>query len=389
MEGKTAAVRRNWSASRRGPGRDRARAWLVLVLPGSWVAVVLALEAAMPDRIQLTPLLAAAPAIACAGTGRRQCVLLAGLCALFALVPLGSGAAGQAGPGQRIGTFGAILAVAVASYVISRRRLRVLHDVTQVWAAADAAQDALLRPHRTEVGNVRVAARHASASSGPAIGGAFYEVLDTPYGVRAVIGDAGAGGLSGLQAVERAAAVLGSFREAAYDEPDLRDVMRRLEVSLRRHMARNPSQSPDLLRQPGAAAASALLRSALDVDELWQVSDVLTRPRTSATDVGPETPVDLAVVSISPDGRLELVNHGLPAPLLLHARAVTVVEDCRFPFFEVPFGVGDSVLLVTDGASSTAAEALSRLVDAPPDEIAARIRSDDLALMVLQRADGC
>jgi hypothetical protein len=154
-------------------------------------------------------------------------------------------------------------------------------------------------------------------------------------------------------------------------------------------MARNPSQSPDLLRQPGAAAASALLRSALDVDELWQVSDVLTRPRTSATDVGPETPVDLAVVSISPDGRLELVNHGLPAPLLLHARAVTVVEDCRFPFFEVPFGVGDSVLLVTDGASSTAAEALSRLVDAPPDEIAARIRSDDLALMVLQRADGC
>ena len=91
------------------------------MLPGIWVGVVLILEVLLPARIQLAPLLAAAPAIACAGTGRRQCVWMAGLCAFVALLPWAPGS-GPGGEVQRVGTFAAILAVVAASYVISVRR---------------------------------------------------------------------------------------------------------------------------------------------------------------------------------------------------------------------------------------------------------------------------
>ena len=72
------------------------------------------------------------------------------------------------------------------------------------------------------------------------IGGDFYEAVDTPYGVRLLIGDVRGKGLS---AVGAAAAVVSCFREAAYDEPDLGGVVRRLETSSTRYNAAFPPRS--------------------------------------------------------------------------------------------------------------------------------------------------
>ncbi|MFD0384535.1 hypothetical protein ACFQ2B_26730 [Streptomyces stramineus] len=92
---------------------------MVFALPGLWVAAVLAWELLGPRGTQVIPLLAAAPAIACAGTGRRRCVTLAGVCAVLALVPPPS--AGRADTAARLGTCCAVVAVAAAGHCVSGR----------------------------------------------------------------------------------------------------------------------------------------------------------------------------------------------------------------------------------------------------------------------------
>ncbi|MER7155763.1 serine/threonine-protein phosphatase, partial [Streptomyces lydicus] len=70
---------RTWARGGARAGAARARRAFVFVLPGLWVLGVVGWELCHPTSGRLLQLLAAAPAIACAGTGRRQCVLLGGV----------------------------------------------------------------------------------------------------------------------------------------------------------------------------------------------------------------------------------------------------------------------------------------------------------------------
>lgn len=220
--------------ARRGvrAGTARVRRALVLVLPGLWVLGVVGWELYHPTSGQLLQLLAAAPAIACAGTGRRQCVLLGGVCALLALVPFG-GAGPGAGPGTRALTCGAILAVIGASYLTAGRRLRLVRELERTREVAATAQRVLLRPLPPRIDGLVLAADHLSASEGAVVGGDLYEVVGTRHGVRAVIGDVRG---HGLEAIGTVAAMLGSFREVVHDEAELAGVLRRLERSHQRHL---------------------------------------------------------------------------------------------------------------------------------------------------------
>ena len=71
---------------------------------------------------------AAAPAIACAGTGRRQCVLLGRLCALLALVPFGWSSRCRPGHAHRRPAV-PFLAVIGASCLTAGRRLRLVREL--------------------------------------------------------------------------------------------------------------------------------------------------------------------------------------------------------------------------------------------------------------------
>lgn len=357
----------------------------------------------VPSGVQLAPLLAAAPAIACAGTGRRQCVGMAAVCALAGLMPWGT----EGGPGdvQRIGTFAAILTVVATSYIVATRRQRMIGELTQVRAVAEVAQRVLLRPPRPAVGDVLVAARSASASAGASVGGDFYDIVDTPYGVRAIIGDVRG---SGLGAVEVAAVLLGSFREAAYDEPDLRDLVRRLEISLRRHL--------------GGADAAASHVPLADGALLWETSDSLVLASRRATADVREEFASVAVVTIRPDGWLEHVSCGHAPPLLVRCGAVAPVQgdsvglplglsalaagaDDRARQVVTPFDSGDSLLLYTDGVTDSGgpdveplplAEFLQDLADAEPEYVLSELEAEvtrrgrgsrprDLAMVLVHR----
>ncbi|MER5973685.1 PP2C family protein-serine/threonine phosphatase [Streptomyces sp. NPDC002055] len=226
----------------RGAPRGVPKVWRVLVfaLPGLWILGVVSWQLTHPTGIPAVQLLAAAPAIACAGSGRRPCVVLGGVCAAFALVPLGS-VEEEHGMGIRAGTCGAIFAVVVAGYLTTGRRLRLMRELERTREAATAAQQVLLRPPPPRLDGLTVAAGHLSATRGALMGGDLYEALDTRHGVRVVIGDVRGHGLPAIGAV---AALLGSFREAAHDEPELSGVLRRLDRAMQRHLRERADREP-------------------------------------------------------------------------------------------------------------------------------------------------
>ncbi|WP_405625342.1 PP2C family protein-serine/threonine phosphatase [Streptomyces sp. NBC_00016] len=255
------------------------------------------------------PMLSAGPALAATTNGPRG-VLCVGLLAAVVGATLG---ARVGAPGREVAAvLAALVAVTLASGLASalrRRRERVLADVRSV---AEAAQHALLRPVPATVGPFEVAVRYSAAAAEARIGGDLYALVPTPYGVRLIVGDVRG---KGLPAVGTAALVLGVFREAAYDEPDLLAVVDRIERSLARNL-------------------------------------------------GTDDFVTAVVAGYPRSGELEMVNCGHAPPLLVGARrSVVAVEPTQpapplglraltdqTPSLQVlPFADGDQLLLYTDG----------------------------------------
>lgn len=107
-------------------------------------------------------------------------------------------------------------AAGVVAAVMRQRREAELASVRSI---AEVAQRVLLRPVPRSAGPLRIAVSYTSAMAKARIGGDLYEVVTSSAGVRIIVGDVQG---KGLEAVESAAVVLGAFREAAHDEPDLR-----------------------------------------------------------------------------------------------------------------------------------------------------------------------
>ena len=179
------------------------------------------------------PLLAAGPALAATTNGPRG-VLCVGLLAAVLGAVLGTR---DGVPGRELAAvLSALVAVTLASGLASALRGRRERVLAAVRSVAEAAQHALLQPVPATVGPFQVAVRYSAAAAEARIGGDLYALVPTPYGVRLIVGDVRG---KGLPAVGTAALVLGVFREAAYDEPDLLAVVDRIERSLARNLGRD------------------------------------------------------------------------------------------------------------------------------------------------------
>ncbi|MBD0712278.1 MULTISPECIES: PP2C family protein-serine/threonine phosphatase [unclassified Streptomyces] len=234
----------------------------------------------------------------------------------------------QQGLPMRITTSVVFLTVGIGLIVGVRHGL--VRELARVRAIATATQQVLLRPPPARLDGLALAAGQLSASRGAVVGGDLYEAAATPYGVRVVIGDVRGHGLAALGAV---VAVLGSFREAAHDEPELAGVLRRLERALDRHLRERAR------------------------DE---------HPARSGT--APEHPVaeefvTLLLLEIRPDGRLAVFNCGHPGPYRLGSAVerLTVGEPLPplgvlpLPAVLTPYTAarllpGETLVLHTDGA---------------------------------------
>lgn len=94
-------------------------------------------------------------------------------------------------------TAAGIVAVTVAAAYGSHVRLLRERTLIQVRLVADAAQQVVLSPMPRRIGNVEIESLYLAAAAEARIGGDFYEVVDTPYGVRLLIGDVRGKGLLG------------------------------------------------------------------------------------------------------------------------------------------------------------------------------------------------
>ncbi|MEV0174315.1 PP2C family protein-serine/threonine phosphatase [Streptomyces sp. NPDC050803] len=122
---------------------------------------------------------------------------------------------------------GGILAtLACAVRVRGERRMLHMRDV------AETIRRTVLRPMPPGWGGLDHAAVYLTADVEARVGGDFYDIQPGPHGTRVLVGDVQG---KGLGAVETAAALLGTFRESAYHEPDLATVADRLEIRMTRH----------------------------------------------------------------------------------------------------------------------------------------------------------
>ena len=233
-----------------------------------------------------------------------QTVLAVGVLATAVGIIFAS-ADGHVGVVGVVNVCGIILATGIAA-TVARIRQRQNDRIAELLRLAAVAQQAVLRPIGPQVGSLAVAGRYISASVAADIGGDLYEALDTPYGVRIIIGDVRG---KGLDAVRLASIVLGSYRHVAYERADLRAIV-------------------------------------ADLD------------RAVARSVGDEDFVTAALVE-ERGGTLTIVNCGHPAPLLLRRGQVITLEP---PAPAPPLGFmpvarprverlepGDRLLLFTDG----------------------------------------
>ncbi|MGW5670351.1 PP2C family protein-serine/threonine phosphatase [Micromonospora sp. NPDC003776] len=285
----------------RGPLSPGSRAGIGAAL--GLLALVSAVELADGRPVHYLALMAAAPLLAAALASWRVVlglgVLATGIGTAFALVE------GTTSLVTAVNVAGIALAAAIAAAVAAVRQ-RQSERIAELTRLASVAQQAVLRPLGPQVGTLAVAARYISSTATAAIGGDLYEVMDTPYGVRMIIGDVRG---KGLDAVRLASIVLGSYRHVAYERADLRAVV----TDLDRAVARN---------------------------------------------VGDEDFVTAALVE-ERGGTLTIVNCGHPPPLLLRRGAVIPLEP---PAPAPPLGFmpvvrprverlepGDRLLLFTDG----------------------------------------
>ncbi|MFD8509262.1 PP2C family protein-serine/threonine phosphatase [Streptomyces sp. NPDC059687] len=295
---------------------------LVLIAPLALTAIITVLAYVTPSNLYFSRFLALAPAFAASVWPVARTVAIGVLAAAIDVV-----IAVTIGQMTEEHTYLFTLAViacvtATAAYAshVRQQREQTLADVR---AVADTTQKVLLRPVPQHLGRLDLETLYLAAAAQARVGGDFYEALETAHGVRLILGDVRG---KGLPAVGMASAIVGCFREAAYDEPDLARLARRLDVSTSRYTTLLPGDKMEYF-------ATALLA---------------------------EIPDEGSVVQI--------VNLGHPPPLLFHAGAVREVTPTApsppinmgallsgedYSIDTVLFTTEDQLLLYTDGVTET------------------------------------
>ncbi|WP_305788553.1 PP2C family protein-serine/threonine phosphatase [Symbioplanes lichenis] len=337
------------------PG-SRAGLGAALVL----LVVVAGVELADGVQANFVGLFAAVPFLAAVFAYWQPVMIVGGLATVVGLVfATADGSFGSVG---MINVLGIMLATGIAAAVANIRQ-RQADRIAELQRLAAVAQQAVLRPLGPQIGSLAVAGHYISATAAADIGGDLYEALDTPYGIRIIIGDVRG---KGLDAVRLASIVLGSYRHVAYERADLRAIV-------------------------------------TDLD------------RAVARSVGDEDFVTAALVE-ERGGTLTIVNCGHPAPLLLRRGQVIALEP---PAPAPPLGFmpvarprverlepGDRLLLFTDGLGEarregeffptadrawrllghgTVADGLASLETALRDWVHDQL-DDDIALVLLEYA---
>ncbi|WP_044368082.1 PP2C family protein-serine/threonine phosphatase [Streptomyces natalensis] len=220
------------------PPDSGARAAAVLIL---LVVTVVVLDATTGPELHISSFMGIAPLVAALRCSYRWTLVVAAVylgCLTFVdilTVP-------DWAPASRVvGVFGAAL-VAVFALVLCRTRLQreALHARTSL--VADTVQRAVLRELPLRAGPVEAYGFYVSAQEGARVGGDIFEAVETPHGLRLMIGDVQG---KGMPAIGAGLDVLASFREAAHYQESLESIAERMEQALARYNTRSAAQGTD------------------------------------------------------------------------------------------------------------------------------------------------
>ncbi|MBB5118244.1 PP2C family protein-serine/threonine phosphatase [Streptomyces eurocidicus] len=383
----------------------------------AYLTVVVIIDLITPANLRLNVFAALAPLTAAMVCTFRQTVFIGVLD--FCLMVAHHGILADEVPLNRVSSFVGNALMVTASIAVARLRRDAEALLERVRATGEAAQRALLRPLPLRTGGVVVDGFYVSSQREALIGGDIYEVVDTPYGTRVLIGDVRGKGLGTLGA---GAAVLTAFREAAYHRRDLESGVEAMEQGLHRYhrsTAYQASARPD--GAPGAPPDSLVMRASEEFVTALVFGTEEAEAAEAAGEAGdagkgnPGAPGDdgevpvvfvdcghLAPFLIGPDGgvrELEAADPGLPlglgdlAPARRTGRRLTLPADCRV--LACTDGVTEA--RAPDGGFYPLAERLGAWAALPTPELLGRLRADldahtggrlqdDAAVLVMERA---
>ncbi|MFD7878563.1 PP2C family protein-serine/threonine phosphatase [Streptomyces sp. NPDC059766] len=254
---------------------------------------------------------------------------------------------------------------------------RLLHHLqTQLRSARDiaaAVQCAVLPDPPKASGPLRFAARYEAAQTDAQIGGDLYAVLDTPFGVRCVIGDVRGKGMDAVRAV---VASIVTFREAALYEPSLTGVVKRLERAAVLETQQSGSETELEGFITGVVAEFPRHERAVRLVNRGHPAPVLLLP-DGVRYVEPSRPaVPLGMATLADDqAPVDMVDFPEGATLLLYTDGLTEARDDRGAFYDPVAGAAI--------APDARPEALLDALLADVHRHTGGRRADDMALLAV------
>ncbi|MEU6671666.1 PP2C family protein-serine/threonine phosphatase [Streptomyces sp. NPDC046727] len=321
---------RSVRGSSRGDREDRGwlrgapPPWWVRVLPVLLLVAVGSATMATPHARDLGFLLGAIPPLAVLSYGP----LMTGLLGVGVIVVLNVPATHLNSPGNT--DLLTIVFVAALSVFVSYVRSHRDAQLNTERAIGEAVQRAVLPPLPDRVRRVRCATFYRAAQDGTLVGGDFFDVRAGPYGVRAVMGDVQGHGLS---AVATVVSLLGAFREAALDQPDLESVAARLDRRL-------AVDSADV-RHAELFATALLLEFAAGTAAVRVVACghpppvLLCEGEAREVNVAPGPPLGIGLVGTEPPKEITVVL-GPGDRLFLASDGVWEARDAADAFYPLP-----------------------------------------------------
>jgi phosphoserine phosphatase RsbU/P len=195
-----------------------------VLLPLAVLGVLAGIDATLPPQTLVSSSYGVAALVACAITTVR-------ITAMFA-VAAAALAALSAVWNDNFATLGwwihVTMTIGIGALAIILAHLRIFREqaLQHMTTIAEAAQRAVLRTMPSSLGTLRFATRYVSATKEALVGGDLYEAVQTPDGVRVVVGDVRG---KGLDAVQMAATVLAAFRRTAVLEVSLTGIVAELD----------------------------------------------------------------------------------------------------------------------------------------------------------------
>jgi serine phosphatase RsbU (regulator of sigma subunit) len=331
------------------------------------MAAVAAVDVLAGPGVGFLPLLALGPALAAVSLRPAQTALTGGLavalCVALAMYD------GLGGSRRGLIALGSIAGVTAAGAVASAGRQRRERELAHVSAVAEAAQRVLLRPVPREMGPLQLAVRYISATASARIGGDLYDVIAAGDKVRLIVGDVQG---KGLGAVQTAAVVLGAFREAAHDAPDLPALATRIELSLQRQAAGEEFVTAVLAQVTGSGPGIEILSCGHPPALLLNGSAArFAEPRD------PGLPLGLAALAAAAERNVDVVALEPGDQILFYTDGISEARNKAGTFYELG-GCGP----LLDGLAPESA--LDRLREAVIRHVGHELL-DDAAMLLISR----